>query len=151
MRDSQAHLAPQHFRTEVSTIGTIFALWILALAWTTPLSAEDTACCDPLGPFSTAETSARHPATCETIGAWIDRAPDGPERINLTISGVLSYVGRDDALAYLVMCPKDGVQILCIAYQTNGMQVGDEVVFGGGYSRAGPDGIVLDPCLAYPE
>lgn len=151
MRDSRAHLAPRHIGTLVSASGTIFAPWALALVWATPLSAEDAACCDPLGPFSAAETSARHPATCESIGAWIDRAPDAAERINLTITGALSYVGQDDALAYLVMCPADGIQVLCIAYQTNGMQVGDDVVFGGGYSRVGPDRIVLDPCLAYAE
>ncbi len=151
MRGSGTHLAPRHVRTEISAIGTAIALWTLILIWPAPLSAEDAACCDPMGPFSAAETSARHPATCETIGAWIDRAPDGAERINLTISGVLSFVGRDDALAYLVMCPPDGVQILCVAYQTNGMQIGDTVVFGGGFSRAGPDRIILDPCLAYAE
>ncbi len=151
MRGSGTHLAPRHVRTEISAIGTAVALWTLILIWPAPLSAEDAACCDPMGPFSAAETSARHPATCETIGAWIDRAPDGAERINLTISGILSFVGRDDALAHLVMCPPDGVQILCVAYQTNGMQIGDAVVFGGGFSRAGPDRIILDPCLAYAE
>ena len=109
----------------------------LLLLPASPLRGED--CCDPSGPFRPGEAYAEQPATCETIGRWIERAPDVDRRITMTIHGALAAVESDGVLAYLIMCPEPGVQVMCVAYQTNGMQPGDVVTFAGGYARVGPN------------
>jgi hypothetical protein len=121
----------------------------LALLPVGPLWAED--CCDPAGPFRSGEAYAEGPATCETIGHWIERVPEADRRITLTVRGALSAVESDGVLAYLIMCPEPGVQVMCVAYSTNGMQPGDVVMFGGGYARVGENQVMLDPCLASRE
>jgi hypothetical protein len=113
------------------------------------LRAEE--CCDPAGPFRPGEAYAEEPATCETIGDWIERAPEVDRRITLTVSGALSAVESDGVLAYLIMCPEPGVQVMCVAYSANDMRPGDVVMFGGGYSRVGEKQVMLDPCLASRE
>jgi hypothetical protein len=85
------------------------------------------------------------------MGYWHSRAPTVPGRISLAVTGVLTNVSFDGALAYLTMCGEPGPQVLCIAYSTNGMKVGDAVTFAGGYNRAGTNRVVLDPCLASIE
>ncbi len=105
-------------------------------------------CCDPASPFRAGEGYADEAATCETLGRWIDRAPTGDERISMTVRGALSHVETDGTLAYLIMCPDGGVQVMCVTYETNGLKPGDEVTFGGGYARVGERQIMLDPCLA---
>lgn len=122
------------------------ALFLLLPA---PLRAQD--CCDPAGPFRAGEAYADQPATCETIGHWIERAPEVDARISLTVRGVLSDVQSDGALAYLIMCGEGGVQVMCVTYQTNGMQPGEAVLFAGGYARVGEKQAMLDPCLASRE
>ncbi len=114
-----------------------------------PAMAQD--CCDPAGPFRPGEAYAEQPATCETIGRWIERAPEVDRRITLTVRGALSAVETDGVLAYLIMCPEPGVQVMCVAYSTNDMKLGDVVTFGGGYSRVGKKQVMLDPCLASRE
>ncbi len=52
------------------------------------------------------------------------------------------------ALAYLIMCPSEGVQVMCITYQAEEV-TGEIVRFAGGYQRAGEKQVVLDPCLVY--
>jgi hypothetical protein len=84
-------------------------------------------------------------------GYWADRAPTTDARITLAIRGKLATVSWNGVLAYLVMCDAPGLQVVCVTYQTNGMQAGDVVIFGGGYERRGPKHIVMDPCLASRE
>lgn len=110
--------------------------------------AQEQSCCDPTGPFRPGEGYADEPATCETIGTWVDRAPQTDARITLSIVGPLSAVEFDGTLAYLVMCEQPGVQVMCVTYSTNGMQPGNVVLFGGGYKRVGDQQVMLDPCLA---
>lgn len=123
-----------------------FALVLLPAA---QLRAEE--CCDPAGPFRPGEAYAEEPATCETIGHWIGRAPGADRRITLTARGALAAVETDGVLAYLIMCPEPGVQVMCVAYNTNGMKPGEVVTFAGGYSRVGEKQVMLDPCLASRE
>lgn len=102
-------------------------------------------------PFTLGEAYPETPATCETIGDWIDRAPDTLDRVSLAISGKLVAAQWDGALAYLVMCKEPGVQVMCVTYSLNGRKPGDQVMFAGGYSRVGERRIMLDPCLASLE
>lgn len=118
----------------------------ILLAATVPAHAQK--CCDPDGPFTLGEDFPETPATCETMGYWQSRAPNDLGRISMAITGVLTNVKFDGALAYLTMCGNSEPQVLCITYSTNGMKVGDKVAFAGGYNRAGKDRVVLDPCLA---
>ena len=69
----------------------------------------------------------------------------------MSITGQLVATEWDGALAYLIMCPEDGVQVMCVTYSRDGRNVGDTVLFGGGYNRVGERQIMLDPCLASPE
>lgn len=110
--------------------------------------AED--CCDPAGPFAPGEGHIAHPATCETVAAWIERAPETPGRISMAIRGELTAIGADDAVAYLIMCRPSGIQVMCVTYDTGDFKAGDVAVFAGGFSRAGDRQIMLDPCLASP-
>lgn len=88
-------------------------------------------------------------ATCETIGEWIDRVPDYDGRISMVITGVLKESHRDGALAYLIMCEPEDVQVMCVTYYET--EVTDEtILFAGGYNRAAEKQIILDPCLVYP-
>ena len=105
-------------------------------------------CCDPKGPYKLGEEYPETPATCENIKYWADRAPRTEDRISLGITGKLTAVKFDGALAYLLMCEPPGTQVLCVTYSTNGLEPGDVVLFGGGYRRVGEKQIMLDPCLA---
>lgn len=105
-------------------------------------------CCDPAGPFRTGEAAADEPATCDTIGYWMERVPAYDGRLTVSIQGVLSAVETDGTLAYLVMCEAPGVRVMCVTYSTNGMQPGDFVAFGGGYAPVDETRMMLDPCLA---
>jgi hypothetical protein len=107
-----------------------------------------TDCCDPESPFREGEGWADNNATCENIAYWADRAPKVNARISLAIKGKLSKVEWTGVLAYLVMCDKPGMTVVCVTYETNSMKPGDTVVFGGGYQRQGPKLVVMDPCLA---
>lgn len=101
-------------------------------------------------PFVLGEAYPATPATCETVGRWIDKAPDIAARVSFAIAGKLTAVDSDGTLAYLAMCEKSQVQVLCVTYSREGRKVGDTVLFGGGYRRAGERKIMLDPCLAGP-
>lgn len=130
----------------VPSFHCVLALALSLLLAASSVSAQE--CCDPAGPFRPGEGYAETPATCETIGNWVERAPEVDARISLTIRGKLVHVESDGALAYLIMCEEGGMQVMCVTYQTNGMKAGDEVTFGGGYARVGEKQVMLDPCLA---
>jgi len=109
--------------------------------------AEDD-CCDPAGPFAPGENVADRRATCETIGYWLDRAPETQARITMVITGPLVSISEDEALAHLIMCEPAGVQVMCVTYGTGDFAPGEVATFAGGFSRAGEGRIMLDPCLA---
>jgi hypothetical protein len=72
-------------------------------------------------------------------------------RLQLSVVGRLTLVEFDGTVAYLAVCEAPDPKVLCIAYGTNGFQVGDSVVLSGGvggYRRVDADHILLDPCLA---
>jgi hypothetical protein len=104
---------------------------------------------DPEGPFVQGEGFPAIPATCETIGNWINRAPDYDGRISMSITGKLIETHWDGALAYLIMCPTDGVQVMCVTYYEFEGNPDDIVLLAGGYRRVGDKQIMLDPCLSY--
>lgn len=106
-------------------------------------------CCDPEGPDVLGEGFPETPATCDTVGAWIDRAPDHDGRISFAITGALTAVQGDDALADLLMCEPEGVQVPCVSYHTNYRIPGDVVQMAGGHNRVGERQVMLDPCLTW--
>lgn len=126
---------------------TISAKLFLAAAILQALAQD---CCDSNGPFTLGEGFPKAPATCETIAYWAPRAPEVAGRISFGITGELTSVKFDGALAYLTMCDTPGPQVLCVTYSTNGLKAGDKVAFAGGYNEAGGR-VILDPCLASLE
>lgn len=114
-------------------------------------SAHAEECCDPASPFRAAEGYPDVPATCETAPYWIDNAPDPDHRISFAITGHIVDIRWDGALAYLVMCDEEAVQVMCVTYSKDGREIGERVLFAGGYARVGERQIMLDPCLASPE
>ncbi len=108
-------------------------------------------CCGPESPFRLGEAYAQQPASCETLRRWADAAPDIEGRVTMTARGELAAVETDGTLAYLVMCEEPGTQVMCVTYETNGMQPGETVLFAGGYARVGEAQVMLDPCLATRE
>lgn len=113
------------------------------------VNASAQVCCDPESPFGLGEAFPEIPATCETIGGWIDRAPEIDARITMTIVGPVTEVHWDGSLAYLLMCEQTSVQVMCVTYSTNDLEPGDVVLLAGGYSRVGEKQVLLDPCLPY--
>ncbi|WP_157994807.1 hypothetical protein [Paracoccus tegillarcae] len=68
----------------------------------------------------------------------------------MTMKGEIIESHWDGALAYLVMCPAKGVQVMCATYYPEEV-TGDTIMFAGGYARYGEQPVVLDPCLSYAE
>ena len=106
---------------------------------------------EPDSPFTIGEAQPAQEATCETARRWIDHAPDVDARITFAITGKLTAVHWDGALAYLIMCEDGDVQVMCVTYSKEGRKVGETVSFAGGYVPAQGDRIILDPCLASEE
>ncbi len=118
----------------------------VTFAWSLPVAAEPIFEDD--GPFRPGEGFGA-PATCNTIGGWLDRVPDYEGRISMIIDGAVEESHWDGALAYLIMCEPGGVQVMCVTYHPR--EASDETIrFAGGYNRAGENQVVLDPCLVYP-
>jgi len=111
------------------------------LGITQPVFEED-------GPFREAEGFGI-PATCETIDTWINRVPEYTGRITMVIKGAIEESHWDGALAYLIMCKPEGIQVMCVTYAEREASP-QFVLLAGGYSRVGERQIVLDPCLVYP-
>jgi hypothetical protein len=122
-------------------------LCVLAFAsWAEPTNAEALA--------QGEEANAKVFAACEDLRASLHGVEkEDQERLELSVLGVLTMVEFDGALAYLAVCAAPAPQVLCIAYGTNGFEVGDPVILSGGlggYARPDPDHILLDPCLPSP-
>ena len=111
--------------------------------------AQDRARAD--SPYRLGEAYADIPATCETVKYWIDHPMEFDGRVTMTVRGELSAVEWDGVLAYLVMCEEPGVQVMCVTYSKENRNIGDTVLFGGGFQRVGDRQIMLDPCLASKE
>jgi hypothetical protein len=124
-----------------AVLNTVVVCMASTSAMAQPVFEED-------GPFRSGEGFGTA-ATCETIGEWIDRVPDYDGRITMVIKGSIKESQWDGALAYLVMCKPDGIQVMCVTYAQR--EASSEIVlFAGGYSRVGERQIMLDPCLIYP-
>jgi hypothetical protein len=124
----------------------VFALAICT-ALSTPAYSIEEPYFDPDGPFRIGEGFGT-PATCETIGDWIDKVPDYDGRISMVITGKIVESHWDGALAYLIMCEPGDIQVMCVTYHASEVN-GKTVKFAGGYSRVGDQHILLDPCLDY--
>jgi hypothetical protein len=96
--------------------------------------------------FSPAEQPPERPAVCEEVRAMSAGLEPSESRIDLEIVGKLTLIKTDGVLWYLVMC--SDLRIMCVTYQSNDMNVGDRVLFRGGYKRLDENHAVLDPCLA---
>jgi hypothetical protein len=103
--------------------------------------------------FSRPEVSASKAATCDTLASQLPAPREEPpeeERVDLAITGRVSLVQTDGVLWYVAVCADPGVRVLCVAYDANGLKVGDIAALRGAYSRRGPRHVSLDPCLASP-
>ena len=129
------------FKTFQALAGALALLAGAAASAAEPVFEQD-------GPFRMGEDTGP-PATCETIGNWIDRVPDYEGRISMAMKGALVESHWDGALAYLIMCPPEGVQVMCVTYQPEDV-TGETILIAGGYNRSGDRQIVLDPCLVFP-
>ena len=100
-------------------------------------------------PFADPDMQPSYRAQCHEVRELTRDRETGTARIDFSVTGPLALVHSDGTLAYLGLCgTAPDPKVLCITYQTNDMKVGDLVTVTGGYSRQGPDFIVLDPCLA---
>ncbi len=129
--------------------GFVHALFGLPFILGLPISVQAEPYFDPEGPFVQGEGFPAVPATCETVRDWIDRVPDYDGRISMSITGTLEESQWDGALAYLIMCPPDEVQVMCVTYYPFEGDPADRLMFAGGFRRVGERQIMLDPCLAY--
>lgn len=72
-------------------------------------------------------------------------------RISFAIRGEIVAIEWDGALAYLIMCEAAAVQGMCVTYSKDDREIGETVLFAGGYVRVGERQVMLDPCLASRE
>ncbi|WP_445501668.1 hypothetical protein [Microvirga sp. G4-2] len=101
-------------------------------------------------PFVDPDMQPNVRARCHEVRRLTQGQETGTQRMDFSVTGPLALVHFDGTLTYLGLCgtPPEP-KVLCITYQTNGMQVGDVVTVSGGYSRPDEDHILLDPCLAF--
>lgn len=130
----------------MNLLRTVLCGLLVALAG--PVLAAEPAV-DPAGPFVLGEAFPDHPATCDTLPDWADRAPDYDGRISMAIRGELQSSAFDGVLAVLVMCPAEQVQVVCVTYQPHDVVAGREIMLAGGFAGSGDGQVILDPCLAY--
>lgn len=67
----------------------------------------------------------------------------------MVIDGEIVESHWDGALAYLIMCEPEDIQVMCVTYYPREV-TGETIRFAGGYNRNGERQIILDPCLVYP-
>ena len=95
--------------------------------------------------FSESGQPAKRPAACEKLRR-MSAGLKSPDPIDLAIAGQLTAIRSDGTFWYLEMC-RD-LYVMCLAYQSNDMKVGDRVLLRGTYSRLDENHVVLAPCLA---
>ena len=121
---------------------------ILALCLAaTPAAAAP--CCDPAGPCREGEAMPATNATGATLPGWAAKAPRTEARISMAIEGRVTSAEADEVLAYLAMCEDAPVTVVCVTYLPLEHAEGDQLVLAGGYNRAEPGLVVLDPCLPF--
>ncbi|MBR1268147.1 hypothetical protein JQ629_11570 [Bradyrhizobium sp. AUGA SZCCT0222] len=98
--------------------------------------------------FSEADQPVRMAAECREVRPMSDGIPELDYRIDLSVAGSLTAVKTDGVLWYLVLCSSPDIRIMCVTYQSNGMETGDRIIVKGGYQRRDADHVLLDPCLA---
>lgn len=99
-------------------------------------------------PFADADMPPPRQARCSEVAGLIAGRETEQKRVDFSVTGALALVHSDGALAYLGLCGAPDPKVLCVTYQTNGLQVGDEVVVTGGFAKPEPDFVLLDPCMA---
>ena len=104
---------------------------------------------EPGSPFVIGELFPDTPATCDTLPDWIDHVPDYDGRISMAIRGRLIESDWDGALAWLVMCPTDRVQVICATYEPLDPLPDRDITLAGGVAGWGEGKLLLDPCLPY--
>ena len=88
-------------------------------------------------------------ATCATLPGWAAKAPRTEARISMAIEGRVTSAEADEVLAYVAMCEDAPVTVVCVTYLPLAHAPGDWLVLAGGYNRAEPGLVVLDPCLPF--
>jgi hypothetical protein len=96
--------------------------------------------------FSDANEPAKRPATCEELRRMSAGLNAPNLRIDLAIVGQLTAIKPNGAFWSMEMC-RD-LYVMCLAYQSNDLKVGDRVLFRGTYTRLDENHVVLGPCLA---
>jgi hypothetical protein len=96
--------------------------------------------------FSEANEPAKRPATCEELRRMSAGLNSPDLRIDLAIVGQLTAIRPNGAFWSMEMC-RD-LYVMCLAYQSSDLKVGDRVLFRGAYSRLDENHVVLGPCLA---
>jgi hypothetical protein len=136
-----------------------FAVLLAVVLWLSSFVASGVAAetiVDPddgtLPAFSPGDLPARRAAACEELRTMADALAarqmnaDADARVDLTLAGPLTAVRSDGVLWYLVMC-RD-LRVMCVTYQSNGMQAGSSVTMRGAWRRVDENHALLDPCLA---
>jgi hypothetical protein len=95
--------------------------------------------------FSEANEPAKRPATCEELRRMA-AGLNSDLRVDLAIVGQLTGIRPNGAFWSMEMC-RD-LFVMCLAYQSSDLKVGDRVLFRGAYSRLDENHVVLGPCLA---
>jgi hypothetical protein len=72
---------------------------------------------------------------------------DGSELTTIRVEGRITAIDDIGSVVFVLICDLPDPRVLCVTYGTNGNQVGDRVVVGGGFGPQDPDHIMLDPCL----
>jgi hypothetical protein len=107
------------------------ALTVLAVpAWAQPAPSFETGC----GELRGALAELGEPRDITTVA----------------VRGRLVAVRSDGALVYLFLCEPPAPRVLCVTYQTNGSEEGDEVIVAGNLIPRDANHIQLDPCLHHP-
>jgi hypothetical protein len=96
--------------------------------------------------FSDGSEPPKRPAACEELRRMSAGLKTSDLRIDLAIVGQLTAIRSDGTYWYMEMC-RD-LYVMCLAYQSNDLKVGDRVLFRGTYTRLDENHVVLGPCLA---
>ncbi|SDE49041.1 hypothetical protein SAMN05421538_10752 [Paracoccus isoporae] len=102
------------------------------------------------GPFVKGEAFPETPATCDSLPGWMDQLPEHDGRISMAVTGPLLASDWDGALAYLIVCPADQTQVICVTYEPLEVAEGRQVTLAGGFAGSRQGQVLLDPCLATP-
>jgi len=124
---------------------------LLARSWLFGSALIAAVMLDALVAFSGAQPAPSFRSTCtELRKAVADLDFKDGQLVVFEVVGTLTIVHTNGALVYLGMCTPPDPYVLCVTYETNGRQIGNEAVLTGTYVPRGPNHIQLDPCLHGP-